>query len=68
MHCGCADPGDPRARELTKGVELLPAPEPEPRALSEAQVRRVKNVLDRLEGFHRLKGRRHQGGDCARPG
>ncbi|MGH3546738.1 MAG: tyrosine-type recombinase/integrase [Pseudonocardiaceae bacterium] len=49
--------GDP-----TKGAELLPLPAPEPRALSEAQVRTVKNVLDRLDGFHRLKGRRHQGG------
>jgi integrase len=48
--------GDP-----TKGVDLLPLPAPAPRALSEAQVRTVKNVLDRLDGFHRLKGRRHQG-------
>jgi site-specific recombinase XerC len=47
--------GDP-----SKGVELLPLPAPQTRALSEAQVRTVKNVLDRLEGFHRLKGRRHQ--------
>jgi site-specific recombinase XerD len=45
----------------TKGVELLPLPTPEPRALSEAQVRTVKNVLDRLDGFHQLKGRRHHG-------
>ncbi|HUY51799.1 MAG TPA: tyrosine-type recombinase/integrase [Streptosporangiaceae bacterium] len=48
--------GDP-----TEGVDLLPLPAPEPRALNEAQVRTVKNVLDRLDGFHRLKGRRHQG-------
>lgn len=54
--------GDP-----TKGVELLPLPAPEPRALSEAQIRTVKNVLDRLAGFHRLKGRRHQGGDSRPP-
>jgi integrase len=54
--------GDP-----TKGVELLPLPAPEPRALSEAQVRTVKNVLDRLEGFHRLKGRRRQDGDSRPP-
>lgn len=47
----------------TKGVDLLPLPAPEPRALNEAQVRTVKNVLDRLDTFHRLKGRRHQGGD-----
>jgi integrase len=44
------------------GVELLRLPAPGPRALSEAQVRTVKNVLDRLDGFHRLKGRRHQSG------
>lgn len=49
--------GDP-----TKGMELLPLPAPEPRALTDAQVRTVKNVLDRLDGFHRLTGRRHQGG------
>jgi integrase len=49
--------GDP-----TKGVELLPLPAPEPRALAEAQVRTVKNVLDRIEGFHRLTGRAHRGG------
>lgn len=49
--------GDP-----TKGVELLPLPAPTPRALSEAQVRTVKNVLDRLDGFHQLKGRSHQRG------
>ena len=35
------------------------------RALTEAQVRSVKNVLDRLDGFHRLKGRRRQGGQLA---
>jgi integrase len=47
--------GDPTSR-----VELLRLPAPEPRALSPAQVRTVKNVLDRLEGFHRLRGRRHR--------
>lgn len=52
--------GDP-----TKGVELLRLPAPQPRALTDAQVRTMKNVLDRLEGFHRLKGRRHQGGPHA---
>ncbi len=36
--------GDP-----TKGVELLGLPAPQPRALSDAQVRTMKNVLDRLE-------------------
>jgi integrase len=48
--------GDPTSR-----AELLRLPAPEPRALSAAQVRTVKNVLDRLEGFHRLRGRRHRG-------
>ena len=38
---------------------------PEPRALNEAQLRTVKNVLDRLNEFHRLKGRRHQGRDSS---
>lgn len=48
--------GDP-----TKGVEPLPLPAPQPRALNEAQVRTVKNILDRLDAFHRLTGRHHQG-------
>ncbi|MGH3720985.1 MAG: hypothetical protein ACRDRI_19490 [Pseudonocardiaceae bacterium] len=34
-----------------------------PRALSEAQVRSVKNVLDRLGALRRLMGGRHRGGD-----
>src|SRR2546421_2218772 len=46
--------GDP-----TKKVEPLPLPAPQVRALAEAQVRTVKNVLDRIEGFHQLTGRRH---------
>lgn len=37
----------------------LPLPALEPRALDERQVRSLKNVGDRLEGFRRLKGRRH---------
>ncbi|MFC4062625.1 tyrosine-type recombinase/integrase [Planomonospora corallina] len=48
--------GDP-----TKRVEPLRLPTPEVRALSGAQVRTVKNVLDRLESFHQLTGRRHRG-------
>jgi integrase len=48
--------GDP-----TKRVEPLPLPAPEVRALNAAQVRTVKNVLDRLESFHQLTGRRHRG-------
>ena len=47
--------GDP-----TKGVEPLRLPAPEPRALNDAQVRTVKNVLDRIESFHRLTGRAHR--------
>jgi integrase len=52
--------GDPAKR-----VEPLRLPAPEPRALGEAQVRTVKNVLDRIEGFHRLTGRRHRGAAAA---
>ncbi|MFB4267818.1 tyrosine-type recombinase/integrase [Nonomuraea sp. GTA35] len=48
--------GDP-----TKRVEPLRLPAPEVRALNAAQVRTVKNVLDRLESFHQLTGRRHRG-------
>ena len=44
--------GDP-----AKGVKELRLPPLEPRALSEAQVRSLKNVCDRLERFHELKGR-----------
>jgi site-specific recombinase XerD len=52
--------GDPTTR-----VALLRLPAPEPRALSTAQVRTLKNVLDRLDGFHQRTGRRHRG---AQPG
>jgi site-specific recombinase XerD len=48
--------GDP-----TKKVEPLRLPAPQVRALAGAQVRTVKNVLDRIEGFHQLNGRRHRG-------
>ena len=44
--------GDP-----AKGVKELRLPPLEPRAISEAQVRSLKNVCDRLERFHELKGR-----------
>jgi site-specific recombinase XerD len=50
--------GDP-----TKKVDPLRLPAPQVRALAGAQVRTVKNVLDRIEGFHQLTGRRHRGGD-----
>lgn len=36
------------------------------RALAGAQVRTVKNVLDRIEAFHQLTGRRHRGTDQPR--
>jgi integrase len=42
-------------------VADLPLPPLEPRALTEAQVRSLKNVLDRLERFHQHKGRRRRG-------
>lgn len=45
--------GDPN-----KGIGELGLPPLEPRALSEDQVRSLKNVCDRLERFHQLKGRR----------
>jgi site-specific recombinase XerD len=48
--------GDP-----TKKVEPLPLPAPQVRALAGPQVRTVKNMLDRIEGFHQLNGRRHRG-------
>lgn len=48
--------GDP-----TKKVDPLRLPAPQVRALAGAQVRTVKNVLDRIEGFHQLNGRRHRG-------
>jgi integrase len=44
--------GDP-----AKGIKELRLPPLEPRALSEVQVRSLKNVCDRLERFHELKGR-----------
>lgn len=45
--------GDP-----AKGIRELGLPPLEPRALSPAQVRSLKNLCDRLERFHRLKGKR----------
>jgi integrase len=48
--------GNPAAK-----VTDLPLPPLEPRALTEAQVRSLKNVLDRLERFHQHKGRRRRG-------
>src|SRR5215213_11825250 len=45
--------GDP-----AKGVRELGLPPLEPRALTPAQVRSLKNLCDRLERFHQLKGKR----------
>lgn len=50
----------PHGNPITR-VKSLPLPPLEPRALSEAQVRSLKNLLDRLERFYRRKGRRRIG-------
>ena len=50
-------PGLFPAGDPAKGIKELRLPPLEPRALSEAQVRSLKNVCDRLERFHELKGR-----------
>ncbi|NWJ98818.1 MAG: tyrosine-type recombinase/integrase [Chloroflexi bacterium] len=42
----------------TKGISELGLPPLEPRTLSSEQVRSLKNLCDRLERFHLLKGRR----------
>ncbi len=54
--------GDP-----AKGVRELGLPPLEPRALSPAQVRSLKNVCDRLERFHQLKGKRWAGTPAQAP-
>ena len=54
--------GDP-----AKGVRELGLPPLEPRALTPAQVRSLKNLCDRLERFHRLKGQRWAGATAAAP-
>lgn len=48
--------GDP-----ANGVRALPLPALEPRALTEAQVRSLKSLLDRLDRHHQLTGRRRAG-------
>jgi site-specific recombinase XerD len=60
-----APAGPLRHGDPTKKVDLLRLPAPQVRALAEPQVRTVKNVLDRIESFHQLNGRRHRGGDQA---
>lgn len=52
-------PGTLAAGNPCKGVSELGLPPLEPRALSEDQIRSLKNVCDRLDRFHQLKGRRH---------
>ncbi|HEY7115846.1 MAG TPA: tyrosine-type recombinase/integrase [Tepidisphaeraceae bacterium] len=54
--------GDP-----AKGIRELGLPPLEPRALAPAQVRSLKNVCDRLERFHRLKGKRWANGSTPAP-
>jgi integrase len=54
--------GDP-----AKGIRELGLPPLEPRALSPAQVRSLKNLCDRLERFHRLKGQRWAQGSAPAP-
>ena len=54
--------GDP-----AKGIRELGLPPLEPRALSPAQVRSLKNLCDRLERFHRLKGQRWATGSASAP-
>ena len=44
----------------TKGIGELALPPLEPRALTEAQVRSLKSICDRLPRFHQVKGRRWQ--------
>lgn len=50
-------PGLFPAGDPAKGIKELRLPPLEPRSLSEAQVRSLKNVCERLERFHELKGR-----------
>jgi integrase len=47
----------------TRGVRALALAPLEPRALTPAQVRSLKSVVDRLERFHFPKGRRTGGGE-----
>lgn len=51
--------GDP-----AKGIGELGLPPLEPRALNPDQVRSLKNVCDRLERFHQVKGRRKRNGQA----
>jgi integrase len=59
-------PGLFPAGDPANGVKELRLPPLEPRALSGAQVRSLKNVCDRLERFHKLKGREWKQRDYGR--
>ena len=48
----------------TSGVRTLALAPLEPRALTPAQVRSLKSVVDRLERFHAPKGRRNDRGEA----
>ena len=60
-------PGLFPAGDPAKGIKEVRLPPLEPRALSEAQVRSLKNVCDRLERFHGLKGREWKKRDGGSP-
>ena len=60
-------PGLLPAGDPGKGIKEMRLPPLEPRALSEAQVRSLKNVCDRLERFHGLKGRQWKKGGGGSP-
>jgi integrase len=61
-------PGLFPAGDPAKGIREVRLPPLEPRALSEAQVRSLKNVCDRLERFHELRGREWKRRDRDTPG
>jgi len=55
------DPGQFSVGDPAKNIRELGLPPLEPRALNEEQIRSLKNMCDRLERFHQLKGRRWNG-------
>ena len=61
------EPGLFPAGDPAKGIKELRLPPLEPRALSEEQVRSLKNVCDRLERFHGLRGREWKKRDSKAP-
>lgn len=65
--CGWVAAQDPQALPRgnpTSGVRMLALAPLEPRALTPAQVRSLKSVVDRLERFHAPKGRRNDRGEA----